>query len=104
MDRNQWPLPRRDQWPLSSECALAHLEWALGYREAAFARSADAIAKAVRTRTDANSLPYALTWDTLLAAFDRNQERIRASATRLLEYTRTTGGVFWVRIPRQSGQ
>ncbi len=77
---------------------LAHLEWALGYREAAFARSADAIAKAVRTRTDANSLPYALTWDTLLAAFDRNQERIRASATRLLEYTRTTGGVFWEKI------
>ncbi len=79
---------------------LAHIEWALGYREAAFARSAEAIANAALTRTDANTLPYALTWDTLLAAFDRDPERIRTSATRLLEYTRTTGGAFWEKIAR----
>ena len=78
--------------------ALSHLEWALGYRDAAFTRSADAVAKAVRIRTDANSLPYALTWATLLATFDRNSERICTSATRLLEYTRTTGGMFWEQI------
>jgi class 3 adenylate cyclase len=74
---------------------LAHLEWALGNREAALTRSADSIARAAGTRTDANSLAYALTWDTLLAAFDRNPERVQASATRLLDYTRTTGGAFW---------
>lgn len=77
---------------------LAHVEWALGCREAAFARSADAIEKATRARTDANSLPYALTWGTLIAAFDRDPERIRAAATHLLEYTRKTGGVFWEQI------
>jgi tetratricopeptide (TPR) repeat protein len=77
---------------------LAHLEWAQGRRDAALARSTEAIERAARARTDANSLAYALTWDTLLGAFDRDAERIRASASRLLDYTRTTGGVFWSQI------
>ncbi len=79
---------------------LAHLEWALGNSEAAFTRSTAIIAKVDQTRTDANSLPYALTWDTLLSSYDRNPERMRVSATRLLEFTRTTGGAFWEQIAR----
>ncbi|MHC4447238.1 MAG: ATP-binding protein [Planctomycetota bacterium] len=77
-----------------------HIDWAMGRREQALAGSNNAIETVARAGSDANSLAFALTWDILLGAFDRDGSRVQASATRLMEHTRRTGGVFWEQLSR----
>ena len=77
-----------------------HIDWSLGRREAALACSSEAIETLARTGSDANSLAYVLTWDILLGAFDRDADRVHASATHLRDHTKRTGGVFWEQISR----
>jgi tetratricopeptide (TPR) repeat protein len=77
-----------------------HTDWALGRREEALACSSNAIETVARTGSDANSLAFALTWDILLGAFDRDAARVQASATRLMEHIRRTGGMFWEQLSR----
>lgn len=73
----------------------AHVEWALGRREAGFDRLQKVVDSLAESGTDANSLAFALTWATLLGAFDRDPERIQAAADFLEDHARRTGGVFW---------
>lgn len=77
-----------------------HIDWAAGRRKEAFAFSSDAIDTIARTGSDANSLAYALSWDILLGAFERDGERVAKSAARLMEHTGRTGGVFWQQLSR----
>ena len=77
---------------------LAHVEWAIGNAETAFALSDEAIASLVHTQTDANSLAFALTWATLLGAFERDADRVHSAAAHLMDHTKRTGGIFWEQI------
>ena len=72
-----------------------HIDWSLGRRDAALASSSAAIETLARNGSDANSLAFALMWDILLGAFDRDADRMQASATHLRDHTRRTGGMFW---------
>ncbi len=74
---------------------LAHVEWALGDREGAYARSEAAIRRMADIRGDANSLAIALTWDMLMAACERDGDHLHAAATRMIALARETGGMFW---------
>jgi len=75
-----------------------HIDWSLGRREEALASSSATIETLARNGSDANSLAFALSWDILLGAFDRDADRMQASATHLREHTRRTGGMFWQQI------
>ncbi len=75
-----------------------HIDWSLGHREEALACSSRAIETLARNGSDANSLAFALSWDILLGAFDRDADRMQTSVTHLRDHTKRTGGLFWEQI------
>jgi hypothetical protein len=77
---------------------LAHIEWATGNTEAATDLIDETIASLVRARADANSMGFALTWATLLGAFERDADRVDAAASQLRDHSNRTGGLFWGHI------
>jgi class 3 adenylate cyclase/tetratricopeptide (TPR) repeat protein len=77
---------------------LAHIEWATGNTKAAVELIDETITNLVRARADANSIGFALTWATLLGAFERDSDRVHAAGTHLLDHSTRTGGLFWGHI------
>jgi class 3 adenylate cyclase/tetratricopeptide (TPR) repeat protein len=74
---------------------LAHIEWALGERETAFARSSRLVETIGGKTTNPNSISHVYSYDMLLSVFARDAGRAREVAERLRDHTQRTGGFFW---------
>lgn len=74
---------------------FAHIEWALGERETALARSSRLVETIGGKTSNPNSLSQVYSYDMFLSVFARDAGRTREVTERLRDHTQRTGSFFW---------
>ena len=82
----------------TAESTLAHVEWALGFPEAAIVRSEQNLGALDPAAMNANTVSFILAWHLMLTVLCRRQDLLSDTIETLHEHSRRSGGKFFASI------